>query len=296
MTVDTGTIDAPPKLGTHELVLLHGQPGSPADWLAVAGRLPARFHAIVADRPGYGASQRAAGGFAANARAVLDELDSRGIERAVLVGHSYGGGVALWVASVAPHRVEAVVLLGSVGPGCVNGWDRLLAAPGAGPLCALLAWRLTPWIARTWLAHITRRRGQPPGPGEYANWQVWSQAGRERGRLWRTFLTEQRALLRELSELEHAVPSIRPPVLLLADPHDTVIPVETAGRLAQALPHARLELVGGAGHQLPRRAAAVVASAIVAFVAEAETAAVPGRRWRHRNAPGAGHPDTRGHA
>ena len=159
----------------------------------------------MADRPGYGASQRAAGGFAANARAVLDELDSRGIEHAVLVGHSYGGGVALWVASVAPHRVEAVVLLASVGPGCVNGWDRLLAAPGAGPLCALLAWRLTPWIARAWLAHITRRRGQPPGPGEYANWQVWSQAGRERGRLWRTFLTEQRALLRELSELEHAV-------------------------------------------------------------------------------------------
>lgn len=86
MTVDTGTIDAPPKLRTHELVLLHGQPGSPADWLPVAGRLPARFHAIVADRPGYGASQRAAGGFAANARAALDELDSRGIERAVLVG------------------------------------------------------------------------------------------------------------------------------------------------------------------------------------------------------------------
>ena len=275
MTVDTGTIGAPPKLRTHELVLLHGQPGSPADWLPVAGRLPARFHAIVTDRPGYGASQRAAGGFAANARAVLDELDSRGIERAVLVGHSYGGGVALSVASAAPHRVEAVVLLASVGPGCVNGWDRLLAAPGAGPLCALLAWRLTPWIARAWLAHITRRRGQPPGPGEYANWQVWSQAGREHGRLWRTFLTEQRALLRELSELEHAVPSIRPPVLLLADPHDTVIPVETAGRLAQALPHARLQLVGGAGHHLPRRAADVVASAIVAFVAEGETGGRP---------------------
>jgi pimeloyl-ACP methyl ester carboxylesterase len=73
-------------------VLLHGQPGSPADWLPVADRLPDRFHAIVTDRPGYGASQRAAGGFAANARAVLDELDSRGIDRAVLVGHSYGGG------------------------------------------------------------------------------------------------------------------------------------------------------------------------------------------------------------
>ena len=148
VTNDTGTIHAPAKLGTHELVLLHGQPGSPADWVRVAGRLPARFHAIAADRPGYGASQRAAGGFAANARAALDDLDARGIERAVLVGHSYGGGVALSAASLAPDRVEAVILLASVGPGCVNGWDRLLAAPGAGPLCALIAWRLTPWIAR----------------------------------------------------------------------------------------------------------------------------------------------------
>ena len=63
------------RLGTHELVLLHGQPGSPADWAQVAGRLPAQFHAVAADRPGYGSSQRAAGGFAANARAVLDDLD-----------------------------------------------------------------------------------------------------------------------------------------------------------------------------------------------------------------------------
>jgi pimeloyl-ACP methyl ester carboxylesterase len=52
---------------------------------------------------------------------VLDELDSRGINRAALAGHSYGDGVALSAASLAPHRVEAVVLLASVGPGCLNG-------------------------------------------------------------------------------------------------------------------------------------------------------------------------------
>ena len=39
-----------------------------------------------------------------NARAVLAELDARGIERAVLVGHSYGGGVALSAARLAPER------------------------------------------------------------------------------------------------------------------------------------------------------------------------------------------------
>ena len=132
MAADAGTTDMPARLAAHELVLLHGQPGSAADWQQVAARLPAQLHAIAADRPGYGSSQLPAGGFAANARAVLDDLDSRGINRAVLVGHSYGGGVALSAASLAPRRVEAVVLLASVGPGCVNGWDRLLAAPRYG--------------------------------------------------------------------------------------------------------------------------------------------------------------------
>jgi pimeloyl-ACP methyl ester carboxylesterase len=78
-----------------QVVLLHGQPGSAADWQQVASRLPEALRVVALDRPGYGASRQGAGGFAVNARAVLAELDARGIERAVLVGHSYGGGVAL---------------------------------------------------------------------------------------------------------------------------------------------------------------------------------------------------------
>jgi pimeloyl-ACP methyl ester carboxylesterase len=275
MTADTQATYMPARLGAHELVLLHGQPGSPADWQQVAGRLPAHLHAVAADRPGYGSSRLPAGGFAANARAVLDDLDSRGIKRAVLVGHSYGGGVALSAASLAPGQVEAVVLLASVGPGCVTGWDRLLAAPGAGRLCALVAWRLTPWIARARLAGIARRRGRPLRPDEHVNWQVWGHAGRGHRPLWRTFLTEQRALLCELGELERAICSVQAPVLVLADPADTVVPVDTARRLARALPDARLQLVEGAGHHLPRRAPAVVADAIVAFLAAAQITAVP---------------------
>ena len=269
MTADTRTTDRPARLAAHELVLLHGQPGSPADWQPVTARLPTQLHAIAADRPGYGSSPLPAGGFAANARAVLDDLDARGITRAVLVGHSYGGGVALAAAALAPRRVEAVILLASVGPGCVNGWDKLLAAPGTGQLCALVAWRLTPWIARARLARTARRRGRPLRPDEHANWQVWGHPGRGYCPLWRTFLTEQRALLRELGELEHAIASVQAPVLLLADPRDTLVPLDTARRLARALPDARLQLIDDAGHHLPRRAPDAVADAIVAFLAAA---------------------------
>ena len=270
MTVDTETTDVPGKLATHELVLLHGQPGSPADWLQVTCRLPVQFHASAIDRPGYGTSRLPAGGFAANARAVLDDLDSRGVQRAVLVGHSYGGGVALSAAGLAPHRVEAVVLLASVGPGCADGWDRLLAAPGIGPLCALAAWRLTPWFARARLARISRRQDRPLSPGEHVNWQIWAQASRgspEHGPLWRTFLVEQRALLRELDELAAIISSVQAPVLLLADPKDRLVPLDTARQLMQGLPDARLQLVHGAGHHLPRRAPDTVADAIAAFMA-----------------------------
>jgi pimeloyl-ACP methyl ester carboxylesterase len=205
-----------------------------------------------------------------NARAVLDDLDSHGIARAVLVGHSFGGGVALSAASLAPGRVEAVVLLASVGPGCITGWDRLLAAPGVGRLCAQMAWRLTPWMARARLARIARQRGRALRPDEHVSWQVWGHAGHGRHPLWRTFLTEQRAMLRELDELERAIASVQAPVLVLADPKDAVVSFETARRLTLALPDAHLQLVEGTGHHLPRRAPAVVADAIVAFLAAAQ--------------------------
>ena len=257
-------------------MLLHGQPGSPADWRQVAERLPVPLHAVAADRPGYGSSHLPAGGFAANARAVIDDLDQRGINRAVLVGHSFGGGVALSAARLAPERVEAVVLLASVGPGCANVWDRVLAAPAVGPLCALVAWKLTPWIARARLAVARRCSGGSLRPDEHVNWQVWGHKDTSRGTLWRTFLAEQRALLRDLDELEHALPTLEVPVLVLADPRDSLVPVETARRLARSLPDSRLQLINGAGHHLPRRAPGAVADAIAAFLAAMDSEAFAG--------------------
>jgi len=257
----------PTPLRRHELVLLHGQPGSPADWDQVADRLPSQLHAAAADRPGYGVNAGPAGGFAANARAVLNDLNARRIDRAVLVGHSYGGGVALSAAKIAPDRVEAVILLAGVGPGCMNVWDKVLAAPGMGTLCALVAWKLTPWIARARLAAARRSSARGLRPDYLVNWRVWGHGDNAHGTLWRTFLIEQRALLREIGELERALPSIAVPVLVVTDPRDAIVPASTARRLAEILPNSRLRLIDGAGHHLPRRAPGAVADAISAFLA-----------------------------
>ena len=254
-------------MGGHEIVLLHGQPGSGSDWQQLTGLLPPELHVVAPDRPGYGASREAAGGFARGARVVVAELDARNIERAVLVGHSYGGGVALATARLVPDRVAALVLLASVGPSCLTGWDRLLAAPVAGEVCAVAAWWLTPWLARARLTGIARRRRLPIAPDEHVNWQIWANTQHENGPVWRTFLTEQRALVSELGDLTASLADIRQPVLLLADPQDTLIPVRATDQLAAALPDARVQLVHQVGHHLPRRAAAEIAAAIVQFLA-----------------------------
>ncbi|HEX3711911.1 MAG TPA: alpha/beta fold hydrolase [Trebonia sp.] len=257
----------------HELVLLHGQPGSAADWAAVAGRLPAHLHAVAKDRPGYGASQRNAAGFNANAQAIVDDLDERGVQSAVVVAHSWAGGAALLAARLAPDRVKAVVLLAGVGPGSVSIVDWLLAAPVIGPLAAQVMWRWTPWIARLRLAWLSGRAGRPLDPGEHLSLQVWGEKDAGAEPRWHAFLTEQRALLSELAELEDALPSIGVPVLLLADPADQIVPIMTAQRLVSELPDARLRLISDAGHHLPRRAPGAVAEAVAEFIATLAEAA-----------------------
>jgi uncharacterized protein (TIRG00374 family) len=262
----------------HELVLLHGQPGSAADWDAVLARLPGHLHAMAKDRPGYRASPRRAAGFTANAQVILDDLDERGVQAAVLVAHSWAAGAALLAARQAPHRVKAVVLLAGVGPGSVGIVDWLLAAPVIGPLAAQVMWRWTPWIARVRLAWLSGREGRPLEPGEHLNLQVWGERDAGPEPRWRAFLTEQRALLGELAELEDALPSIGVPVLLLADPADQIVPIMTAQRLVSELPQARLRLISDAGHHLPRRAPGAVVEAIAGFVAALDEPAPAAQR------------------
>lgn len=256
-------------VGPH-LTFLHGQPGSGSDWDSVIGRLPAEFHTFAPDRAGYGHNPAPAGDFERNAHDILAALDAEGVDSTVVVAHSLGGGVGLALAAAAPERIRAMVLISSIGPGCLNGWDTLLAAPVAGPVCAVCAWWLTPWVARARLSLLARRRGRPLAHHEHVNWDVWGQARHHTGAMWRTFLVEQRALVTQLDSLVDTAATVTFPVLLLADPGDTMIPFATSQALHALLPDSQLQPVPGAGHHLPRRAPDVVAEAVAAFCARLE--------------------------
>ncbi len=261
-------------------MLLHGQPGLGVDWQPVIARLPDSLSVIAPDRPGHGSSLLPGGGLEVNAAAVLKALDSGGIDRAVLVGHSYGGGVALQVAANAPDRVDAVVLLASVGPDCLDIFDWLLAAPVAGALASRSAWQWTPGFARAVLRLMRRRNGGVQHP----NWAVWGHARWDNGPLWRTFLAEQRALVREAPAFAGLAASVSVPALVVTDPRDPLVPFKTAAALSKVLPNARLHLIEGAGHHLPLRAPDEVARQIVAFLdsLDAEPALLASTVSQHR--------------
>jgi len=243
---------------TTPVILLHGQPGDHTAWDGVRAQLPPSVRALAWDRPGYGDNESAAGTLEENAAWLLRRLDHEGIRDAVLVGHSYGGGVALAAAAMAPERVRGLVSVAGIGPGCVSTWDEVLAAPLAGPMLARAMWSMLPWLARQHVAHS--RRTTPP------SWQALAEIRHRHGPVWRTVLLEQRELFASLDRWLERLDGIDVPALILADPTDRVVPISTARALHDRFPRSRLELVAGGGHLLPQRIPEVIATQIGEFV------------------------------
>lgn len=109
------------------VVLLHGGgPGATgaSNYVRNIDALAQHFRVIVPDMPGYGASSKDLdhsdpfGDLALAIRGLLDEL---GIDKAHLVGNSYGGAAALRLALDRPDRVDRMILMGPGGIGTTRG-------------------------------------------------------------------------------------------------------------------------------------------------------------------------------
>src|SRR3954462_11989563 len=116
------------------LLLIHGMAGTNAVWEDVFPELTTDHTVIAPDLPGHGASGAPAGDYSLGAMSATlrDLLLTLGHERATVVGHSLGGGVAMQFSYLFPEYTERLILISSGGLGrTVNPVLRLAALPRA---------------------------------------------------------------------------------------------------------------------------------------------------------------------
>lgn len=120
------------------LVLLHGFGESTLSYAAVLPELAKRFAVVAIDLNGFGYTERprdrASYTLAGQASLVLGVLDRLELDRVRLAGHSYGGGLALYLAAQRPERIDRLLLIDNTLP--------LYASQRRNPL---FRWR---WVAR----------------------------------------------------------------------------------------------------------------------------------------------------
>src|SRR6202012_1934965 len=116
------------------LLLIHGMAGTAPNWERLSEPLALNNTAVAPDFPGHGESEPGGGDYSLGSLAsgLRDLMISLGHERATLVGHSLGGGVALQFTYQFPEMVERLVLVSSGGLGPeVGAILRAAALPGA---------------------------------------------------------------------------------------------------------------------------------------------------------------------
>ena len=229
-----GAIFAEATGPTPRVLALHGWARRASDFRSALEGLSY----LAPDLPGFGASpppSRAIGSpqYAAMLAPLLDELG----ERAVLVGHSFGGRVALHLASGHPDRFAGLVLTGA---------PLVRLAPPTKPR---LWFRLGRWAGRRGLLSESslERLRQRYGSADYR-----AAVGVMREILVRT--------IDETYESELA--GLDVPALLVWGADDREVSVATAERLAALIPTAELQVLDGVGHSVPLEAPRALRDAV----------------------------------
>jgi pimeloyl-ACP methyl ester carboxylesterase len=256
---------APGRDDLRAVVMLHGNPGTVHSFVpAIPDLLGDSFRSVAVDRPGHGYSDRLprnGGSPTAQAVAIKTAVEQLGIVRPILVGHSWGGGLALVWALLFPEAVAGLVLAEGTYYDEPRLYDKsypLLAAPVIGSLVAHsigpgLAARKMPGRLQTGWAPMT----VPTEVAKRAK-ALWT-----RPTVLQAIAGDVLGRAGELPGLSGRWDEITQPTVILNCPDDQFVdPARHAGRLRLALPHASVIDVPGVGHALPDARPDVVADAI----------------------------------
>jgi pimeloyl-ACP methyl ester carboxylesterase len=238
------------------LLFIHGIGDSSETWRQVLPEM-ARDHTVVApDLLGHGASDkpRADYSIAAYTCGMRDLLSVLDIDRATVIGHSLGGGVAMQFAYQFPERCERLVLVSTGGVGReVNMALRAASAPGADivlPFLTPLA-ELPP-VARSLrlVGSLLKRIGSPLG--EDADDIIAGYRRLSDPFARSAFLRTLRAVVdirgQVITMLDRSYLAEKMPTLLICGPRDPVIPFRHTEVAHAAMPGSQLSVFPDAGH------------------------------------------------
>jgi len=233
------------------LLLIHGIAGSSQAWREVMGPLSERFTVIAPDLIGHGHSAKPLGDYSLGAYAsgMRDLLGVLGVERATIVGQSFGGGVALQLAYQHPEFCERLVLVDSGGLGREVSWMlRAMTLPGAEYVMPMLF----PSFVRETGNNISRRlHRQGVRMGRVAEmWNAYSSLTESANR--RAFVRTLRAVIdpagQTVSANDRLYLAAELPTLIVWGARDTIIPASHALAAHEAIPGSRLAIIEDAGH------------------------------------------------
>lgn len=231
------------------LLLLHGIPGYSGAWDKVVGKLPNGYRSIVPDLLGFGGSARPTEGVdlhaAAQAEGLALLLDQLGIEKTIVVGHDFGGPVALWLTRMRPGLVTHIGLAAAnVMPDTpIPPPLNLLRIPFIGKIIERLL--MSPGSLRMMVA---RGVGRPKPVID----RVAYVGDKFQARAIRTIFAMSLRNLRELyTPTRRAVAALDIPVFVAWGDRDPFFKVEEGQRIADASTGATFTVFNGAGHFLP---------------------------------------------
>jgi pimeloyl-ACP methyl ester carboxylesterase len=234
------------------IVLIHGMLNSSSHWQSVALNL-ARDHTVIApDLIGHGDSAAPRGDYSlgAHAASIRDLLAAVGIERATIVGHSLGGGVAMQFFYQFPQRVERLVLISSGGLGHeVSPALRTAALPGMSLLLSLTIHPRLLTGLRAW-GHRLRERGS--GAGVYLQAMARALSPLENAEARGAFLHTLRAVIdvhgQRVSATDRLYLLESMPTLIVWGERDNTIPLAHGRAAHDAIPHSRFHTLAKAAH------------------------------------------------
>jgi len=234
------------------VLLLHGIGDSSEAWEPLMPALAQRFTVIAPDLLGHGRSDkpRADYSVAAYANGMRDLLIVLGVERATIVGHSLGGGVAAQLAYQYPELCERLVLVASGGVAReVTPVLRLAAAPLAELALPLLSVPGARFVGRVGL-EVLRRTGTDIGRDAEELLRVFDALpdGGARVAFTRTLRSVVDWRGQVVTMLDRSYLAEDVPTLLVWGGHDAIIPVAHARLAHEAVPGSRLAIFEEAGH------------------------------------------------